>query len=255
MDLGLKNKRAIVTGGSRGIGYAIANTLIDEGAEIATCARGEEALNDALKGWNDRGGKAYGQAVDVSDQEKFKSWFHASAEQMGGLDILISNVTTINTSQGEARWQHAFEMDLMQHIRTAEMAMPYLKQGNSPSIVFIASIASIMNSNMPTETEYGAMKASLISYAAQLATKVGSDNIRVNLISPGPVYHEGGFWQQVEQKNPELYKRAQAISVFNRLGKAQEIADTAVYLASERASNITAANIRVDGGAIKTVNF
>lgn len=255
MDLGLKNKRAIVTGGSRGIGYAIANTLIDEGASIATCARGESALSRALEGWKNKGGTAYCQSVDVSDQGKFKDWFASSAEQLGGLDILVSNVTTINTSQGEARWQHAFEMDLMQHIRTTEMALPFLKQGRAPSIVFIASIASVMTSNMPTETEYGAMKASLISYATQLATKVGSKNIRVNLISPGPVYHEGGFWQQVEQKNPELYKRAKAVSVFNRLGTAQEIADTAVYLSSERASNITAANIRVDGGAIKTVNF
>lgn len=255
MDLGLKNKRAIVTGGSRGIGFAIADSLIAEGAQIATCARGEKALESVVNNWQSSGANAYGGSVDVSDEQAYKQWFENSVGLLGGLDILVSNVTSMNTYQGIDRWKQSFEADLLQHIRTTEMALPHLIKGKSPSIVYIASIASVMNTNMPTETEYGAMKAALVSYATQLATKVGKDNIRVNLVSPGPIYHDNGFWQQVEKNKPDLFKRAQAVSVFNRLGTSQEVANAAVFLASERASNITAANLRVDGGAIKTVNY
>ncbi|MFT4807409.1 MAG: 3-oxoacyl-[acyl-carrier protein] reductase [Paraglaciecola sp.] len=255
MDLGLANKRVIVTGGSRGIGHAISQSIIDEGASIATCARGQESLDKALSQWHKQGATAYASAVDVSDPAAYASWFESAVEQLGGLDIFVSNVTSQNKFTGLDRWRQAFEADLLQHIRATELALPHLKKGKSPSIVYIASIASIMTANMPSETEYGAMKAALISYANQLANKLGKDNIRVNLISPGPIYHEKGFWQSVEKHNPELFKRAEALSVFNRLGTSQEVANAAVFLASPAASNITGANLRVDGGTIKTVNF
>ena len=255
MDLGLAKKRVIVTGGSRGIGHATAQTLINEGANIATCARGAEALNTALDNWQKQGATAYGASVDVSDSAAFEQWFETAIKQLGGLDIFVSNVTSKNEFEGVARWKQAFEADLMQHIRATELALPHLRKGKDASIVYIASIASIMSANMPTETEYGAMKAALISYASQLSNRLGKENIRVNLLSPGPIYHENGFWQGVEKYQPDLFKRVQALSVFNRLGTAQEVADAAVFLASPRASNITGANLRVDGGTIKTVNF
>lgn len=255
MDLGLTNKRVIVTGGSRGIGHAIADSFINDGAAIATCARGKEALDKALNQWHNQGATAFGSSVDVSEPEAFASWFESAVEQLGGLDILVSNVTSMNEFTGLDRWKQAFEADLLQHIRATELALPHLKNGKQPAIVYIASIASIMTANMPTETEYGAMKAALISYANQLANKLGKDNIRVNLVSPGPIYHENGFWQGVEKYKPELFKRAEALSVFNRLGTSQEVANAAVFLASPAASNVTGTNLRVDGGTIKTVNF
>ena len=255
MKLGLNNKKVIVTGGSRGIGKAILQNMIDEGASIATCARGEKALTNTLETWRNAGATVYGDALDVTDQQQYTDWFNTSVAQLGGLDVFVSNVTSRVTTEGEQRWQDTFEVDLMQHIRATELAIPHLKKSTSPSIVYIASIASVMTTNMPTETEYGVMKAALISYATQLASRLGKDNIRVNLVSPGPIYHEGGFWQMVEAKQPNLYARAQAISVFNRLGTAQEVANAVTFLASPAASNITGANLRVDGGAIKTVNF
>jgi len=255
MDLGFTNKRVIVTGGSRGIGHATTQTLINEGAAVATCARGADALNAALADWRGQGATVYGASVDVSDSQAFGQWFESAVEQLGGLDVFVSNVTSMNEYSGEARWKQAFEADLMQHIRATELALPHLRKGKDASIVYIASIASIMSANMPTETEYGAMKAALISYASQLAHKLGKENIRVNLLSPGPIYHENGFWQGVEKHKPDLYKRAQALSVFGRLGTAQEVANATAFLASPVASNITGINLRVDGGTIKTVNF
>ena len=255
MDLGLSGKKAIVTGGSRGIGHAILQNLVDEGVSVATCARGEEALNAALEKWQAQGVDAYGSALDVTDGAAFTDWLESSVESLGGVDVFVSNVTTRVHSQGVQRWQETFEVDLLQHVNATEALLPHLKNSNVGSIVYIASIASIMSANMPTETEYGAMKAALISYASQLANKLGKDNIRVNIVSPGPIYHEGGFWEMVKNKQPDLFKRAEAVSVFNRLGTPQEVANAVAFLASPAASNITGANLRVDGLAIKTVNF
>ena len=144
---------------------------------------------------------------------------------------------------------------MLQHIRLTELALPYLKKGEQPAIVYVASIASVMTANMPTEVEYGTMKAALVSYATQLANQMGQHNVRVNLVSPGPIHHQEGFWEMVKQKQPDLYAKACAVSVFNRMGTTTEVANAVTFLSSPAASNITAANLRVDGGAIKTVNF
>lgn len=255
MDLGLAGKRVIVSGGSRGIGKAIVQTLLDEGAVVATCARGAESLEASLASWRDAGSTVYGSAVDVTDEAAFANWFTQATDQLGGLDIFISNVSNRIQSEGMERWRDTFDVDLLQHVRATELALPHLRSGQDGAIVYISSIAAMMTANMPTETEYGAMKAALISYGAQLATRVGREGIRVNLVSPGPIHHEEGFWEMIQQRNPELYKMAEAVSVFKRLGTPQEVANAAVFLASPAASNITAANLRVDGGALKTVNF
>ena len=255
MDLGLAGKRAIVTGGSRGIGQAIVQTLLDEGVAVATCARGADGLNKNIAAWQAEGAAVYGQAVDVTDEEAFSAWFEKAVKQLGGLDIFVSNVSNRIQTKGMERWRDTFDVDMLQHVRASEVALPHLQQGQDAAIVYVASIAAVMTANMPTEIEYGAMKAALVSYATQLANRVGRDGIRVNAVSPGPIYHKDGFWEMVEERNPELYKRAEAVSVFRRLGTPQEVANAVVFLASPAASNITAANLRVDGGALKTVNF
>lgn len=255
MQLGLTGKRALVTGGSRGIGKAVINNFVDEGMSVVTCARGEASLQASVAEWAGRGHQVEGQVVDVTDADAFSTWFDQGSEALGGLDVLVSNVTTRITSGGLARWRETFEVDLLQHIRAAELAIPHMRAAGGGAIVFVASIASVMTTNMPGEMEYGTMKAALISYAAQLANQLGKDNIRVNLVSPGPIHHQQGFWEMVRQKQPDLYKRAEAVSVFNRLGTTEEVANAITFLSSEAASNITAVNLRVDGGAIKTVNF
>jgi len=255
MDLGLAGKKAIVTGGSRGIGMAIIETLLDEGASIATCARGKEALDAKLEQWSGDGHTAFGEAVDVNDSDAYEAWLDSAVESLGGVDIFVSNVTTLSNTKGIERWEASFDVNLMQHVRATNKLVPHLPKGGDASIVYIASIAANMNTNMPTETEYGAMKAALVSYSAQMASRLGPDNIRVNSVSPGPIYHDNGFWQMVEQKQPDLFKRASALSVFNRLGTAQEVANAVVFLASPAASNITGTNLRIDGATIKTVNY
>lgn len=255
MKLGLEGQRAIVTGGSRGIGKAVIDNFVEEKMKVATCARGAQALSDVVTEWEKSGNTVFNKAIDVSNEVAYKNWFEASVEHLGGLDVFVSNVSCFTDGEGIQKWKDRFEVDLLQHIRATELALPYLKKGNNPSIVYVSSIASIMNSNMPTEVEYGTMKAALISYAAQLATQVGQYGIRVNVVSPGPIIHANGYWESVKKDNPENYKRVESLSVFNRLGTSEEVANAITFLSSSAASNITATNLRVDGGTIKTVNF
>jgi len=255
MNLGLAGKRAIVTGGSRGIGKAIVDNFIEQDMRIATCARGKASFEKNQEHWQRSKHQVLTDTVDVNNAKQYTNWLSAAIEQLEGLDVLVSNVTTRINAGGLEKWQQTFEVDLLQHIRTTDAALEALKQGDRPAIVYVASIASVMSANMPSELEYGTMKAALTSYAAQMANQLGKFNIRVNVVSPGPIHHKEGFWEVVRQRDQDLYKRACSLSVFNRLGTATEVANAVTFLASEAASNITAANLRVDGGAIKTVNF
>ena len=254
MDLGLKGKRIIVTGGSKGIGKTIIDTLVAEGAVVATCARGQEALNESLANWEAAGGTVYGSAVDVTDKTAFAEWFENSVSTMGGLDIFISNVSTRISSKGEQRWLENFDVDFMQHVRATELAISHLKEGNEPSCVFVSTIAANMANIIPMEREYGAMKAALNAYASQLAHRLASHGVRSNIVSPGPIDFTGGFWDQVKNAKPELYKAASQLSALQRHGSPEEVANAVVFLASPAASYITGANLRVDGGALKQVN-
>lgn len=255
MDLKLKGKRVIVTGGSRGIGKAILDKFAEEGASIATCARGGKALDNALHDWRQSGVKAYGEALDVTDSEHYARWLSNSVEFLGGLDIFISNVSTRNTETGEQRWRQAFEVDFMQHTLASEQVIPHLKNGESPAFVFVSSIASVMASIMPIEHEYGVMKAALNAYASQLAHRLAGDGIRSNYVTPGPIHFEGGFWDQVKQADPILFDRASKMSALQRHGRPEEVASAVVFLASPAASYITGANLKIDGGALKHTQF
>lgn len=255
MDLHLKGKRAVVTGGSRGIGKAILNVLVAEGASIATCARGSEALDKALGEWEAQGVKAYGEAIDVTDAVAYARWLENAASHLGGVDIFISNVSTRISSQGEQRWLDAFETDFLQHVRATELVIPFLQESDAGALIFISSIASVMANIMSMEREYGVMKAALNAYAAQLTHRLAENGIRSNFVTPGPINFEGGFWAQVQQADPALFERASQLPALRRHGTPQEVANAVAFLASPAASYITGANLRIDGGALKHTQY
>jgi NAD(P)-dependent dehydrogenase (short-subunit alcohol dehydrogenase family) len=252
MDLGLNGKRALVTGGSRGIGKAIIEALVAQGATVATCARGQAGL-DALAAAHP--GQIKGEALDVRDADAFRGWFERAAEGLGGLDVVISNVSTRVTITGEPMWRETFETDLLQHVRIAELATPHLKAGREASLTFISSIANVLTVLPPGEEAYGVMKAGLVNYAGQLAAKLGREGVRVNTVSPGPIFFEGGVWDQIRQHQPALFERAAQMPALGRHGTPEEVADAVVFLASSRASYISGVNLRLDGAAIRTANF
>jgi NAD(P)-dependent dehydrogenase (short-subunit alcohol dehydrogenase family) len=255
MDLGLKGKRAIVTGGSRGIGRAIAETLAREGVSIATCARGQAGIDEAVQSLRVIGGEAFGDSVDVRDPDALPNWMGSAIDRLGGLDILVSNISTRIDPKSSNWWQETFEVDLRQHVRAFDAALPKLKESEAPSVVFVSSIASVLTQLPPNEIAYGAMKAALTSFAGQMATVNGSSGVRVNLVAPGPIFFEGGVWDQIQQHQPALFERASKLPALGRMGTPEDVANAVAFLASPAASYITGVNLRIDGGAIRTANF
>ncbi len=249
MDLQLENKRAIVTGATRGIGFAIASALIAEGASVSICGRSEDSLKEAL---GRLGPAASGMAFDVRDHAALTNWVERAAGD-GGIDVLVSNVSTRIDPASPSWWPDTFEADLMQHVRLKTLVMPHLSDGGA--MLFMASIAAVLTTLPPYEEAYGAMKAGLVNLVGQWAAALGPKGIRVNAISPGPIDFAGGWWDKVQRANPEAYNRAAQMASLGRLGRPEEVAQAAAFLVSPAASFITGANLRIDGGLLKSANF
>lgn len=255
MDLGLKGKRLLITGGSRGLGRAIVTHALAEGAIVATCARGQAGLDRLASDLGAGQDKLFCQALDVRDAAAFQAWVQTAAEQLGGVDGVVSNVSTRLSGHDEVWWRESFETDFLQHARLAEATYPHLKAGREPALLFISSIASVLSNLPPDELAYGVMKAGLINYTGQLAARWGNKGIRVNAVSPGPIFFEGGTWDTIKQGNPKLFEAAARLPALGRHGTPDEVAKAALFLLSPAASYITGTNVRIDGGAIRTANF
>jgi NAD(P)-dependent dehydrogenase (short-subunit alcohol dehydrogenase family) len=250
MASSMAGKRVLVTGGSRGIGLATCLAFAREGATVVTCARGQESLNEALA---QIGNGSTGAALDVRDEQAFADWVRQSAERMGGLDVIISNVSTRVDPKSPGWWAETFEADLMQHVRLKTLALPMLGEGGS--MLFMGSIAAVLTTLPAYEEAYGAMKAGLVNLVGQWAAALGPKGIRVNAVSPGPIDFPGGWWDGVRQANPAAHARAGAMAALGRLGRPEEVAEAVLWLSSPAASFVTGVNLRVDGGLIKTANF
>ncbi len=253
MDLGLKGKKAIITGASRGIGRAIADTLAAEGASVGICARDEDEVGEAVAALAAKGVTAVGNAVNVRDADAYKKWLHETAEQLGGCDIFVPNVSAGGGMDSEKNWWKNFEIDVLHTVRGCEALMDALKASGSGSIVVISSTNA--REFFAGPMAYNAMKAALVNYAKQLAIFVGKENVRVNSISPGPVYFEGGAWEMIKGAAPKMYDSTVRKIPRGEMGTPQEIANAVAFLASPAASFITGANLVADGGFTKGVQL
>jgi 3-oxoacyl-[acyl-carrier protein] reductase len=257
MDLELKGRKAIVTGATQGIGLRIAQTLADEGVDVAICARTAANVQKTVESLRTKGVNAIGDAVDVSDFASYTKWINSAAQRLGGLDIFVSNTTASPGVGGEEGWKLGFQIDVMGAVRGCETALPYLRKSKSGAIVLIASISGVISKVIPAPGahQYGASKAALIAYGSMLSKEVAKDGIRVNTVSPGPIYFEGGAWDRIRQHVPELYKSAQEACVIGRLGKPEDIANAVAFLASPKSGFTVGQNLHVDGGYMEHIPF
>jgi len=253
MDLGLKGLNAVVTGGTKGIGRAIVETLAAEGVNVAFCARNGDEVERAISDLAKHGVKIVGSVADVGDGDALKTWAAGAAKALGGIDIVVANVSALAVAPDEAAWKKGFDVDLMGSVRLVEAAMSSLEQSKHASIVTISSVSGreIDFASGP----YGAFKAALIHYTQGLAFHLAGKGIRANSVSPGNTYFAGGIWEQIENGNPALFAEAMRLNPTGRMGTPQEMANAVVFLASPAASFITGTNLVVDGALTRGVQL
>ena len=253
MDLGLSNRNAIVTGGTKGIGRAISDLLADEGCNFGICARDDDEVNAAVMALQAKGVKACGSAIDVRDGNILRKWVRDCAEVLGGLDIVVPNVSALAIERNEESWRSGFEVDLLHTVNTVEAAQPLLERSDAGAIVIISSVSGV-EVDMGAGP-YGAFKAALLHYAKTLACELANKSIRVNSVSPGTTYFAGGIWATIENDMPDLFSQALAMNKTGRMATAEEVANACVFLASPIATFITGTNLVVDGTLTNRVQF
>ena len=253
MDLGLKGAKVLVTGSTKGIGRAIAETFATEGADVGVCSRNLAEVESTVAALKAKGVSAYGGAVDVADAAVLKAWVGDMAAKLGGIDVVVANVSALAIGQDDESWEKEFATDMMGTVRLVNAAMPHLEKSAAGAIVTISSVSG-------REVDfaagpYGTFKAAIIHYTQGLANQLAGKGIRANSVSPGNTYFDGGVWNMIKDNNPELYKTALALNPTGRMGTPQEMANAAVFLASRAASFITGTNLVVDGALTRGVQF
>ncbi|HUY96818.1 MAG TPA: SDR family NAD(P)-dependent oxidoreductase [Verrucomicrobiae bacterium] len=249
MDLGLRGLAAVVTGGSRGIGRAIALTLADEGASVAICARGIAGVEATLEELGARGVGRFGAAVDVSDAVATEGFVDAAAVALGRLDILVNNVGgTVGAGvvdSTDEEWQRTFDLNLFPAVRASRAAIPHMRWGGGGSIV---NISSISGHHPGPGSQYATAKAAVIFLSRAMALELSGDGVRVNAVCPGSIVFPEGGWARFRERDPGAYRRFE-LDEFpaQRLGSAEEVARVVAFVASPAAEWVNGASIDVDG--------
>jgi 3-oxoacyl-[acyl-carrier protein] reductase len=246
MKLDFTGRKVVVCGGSRGIGRSIALAFAQGGAAVSICARNKQSLDHAASDLA-KATKAtiHHLPCDLANGPQVTAYVKAAAEALGGIDVLINNASGFGRTDDEDGWKLSLDVDVMASVRASLAAIPYLEQGGG-SIIHISSISGLMPSLRTPP--YGAVKALLIQYTKTQALALAKKGVRVNCIAPGSIEFEGGVWDLAKQHNRKLYDGILAGIPHGRLGKPEEIANVAAFLASDLASWVTGQTIVVDGG-------
>jgi len=250
MQLSFADKSVVVTGASRGIGLAIATSFAQAGASVAICARGKQGLDAAVAGIARYGTRVHGDVCDLGDEASTVNFVKGAAAALGGIDVLVNNASGGSKGDDESAWSAGINVDLLGTVRATRAAVPFLEQSRGGAIVNISSIRGITGSaRLPS---YAAVKAAIINYTISEALVLSNSRIRVNAIAPGSIEFPGGAWEKRKLEEPQLYEATVQRIPARRLGTAQEVANVALFLASDSASWVTGQVIAVDGGQIHT---
>ena len=252
MDLELKGKKAIITGGSRGIGFYTAKLLTAEGCDVAFCARNKEDIDKAETALNEQG-SAKGFQVDLTDESATREFAELASSTLGGVDLLIHNASGFDMSGDEEGWMRSYQVDMMAGVRLVQECLDELKSSEAASITFVGSMASKYHFGRPPSS-YGAAKGAMRVYANELAQAYGKDGVRANVVSPGAVWFEGGSWDDRKNENPKFYAAVEKAIPLGRLGTADEIARIIAFVASPAGIWINASHVVADGGQVASVD-
>jgi 3-oxoacyl-[acyl-carrier protein] reductase len=252
MDLKLSGSRVLVTGGTKGIGRAIVEAFVEEGAEVGFCARQPEEVTATQAALQERG-KVTGHVLDVGDAPGLVEWVRAAAAAMGGIDTVVANVSALAIRDTEENWQASFNIDVMHTVRLFNAALPYLERSANGNIVAISSVSG--RESDFASGPYGTAKTAIVGYIHGLAFQLAGRGIRANTVSPGNTYFAGGVWQSTEQRNRSLFEAAVGLNPTGHMGTPEEVAAAVVFLASPRASRISGTNLVVDGALTRGVQL
>ncbi len=243
MDLQLADLKAIVTGGSSGIGAAIVRVLAAEGCKVTFCARDQARIDAMLRSVDAAPGSVQGSSVDVADHKRFNAWL----ESLAPFDIFIPNVSALSSD-----WAASVQVDIEATVNATEAAVPFLRGSKHAAITYIGSKAGSLAA--PNSAAYGAAKAAVAHYMKSLALRL-LPTVRVNTVSPGDTLVEGGFWDSVRLREPETFQKVLERNPMNRLATADEIARVVAFVSSPAAGFVAGANWYVDGGSVNHVQF
>ena len=250
MDLRLRGSRVLVTGGTRGIGRAIVERFLDEGATVGFCARNPGEVTQTQESLGARG-NVTGSVVDVGDGDALTAWVEQSAASFGGLDVVVANVSALAIPDSEENWELSLDVDLMHTVRLVRAAMPHLERSDAPSIIAISSVSG--RESDFASGPYGTAKTAIIGYIHGLALQLAQKCIRANTVSPGNTYFEGGVWAGIEAGDPELFRTAVDLNPTGHMGTPEEVAGPVVFLASPVARRISGTNLVVDGALTRGI--
>ena len=252
MDLGLKGLKVILTGGSRGTGRAALEVFASEGCDVGFFSRNQAQIDEAAASYAKHGGKVVARRGDLADLDAYPGLLTEIADELGGCDIFVPSASASGSKLAQD-WDACYRMDVLGTVRGCEALLPHLEASKHAAIVILASIAATETFFAPNA--FNAIKAALITYSGQLSQAWGPKGVRVNAVSPGPVWFEGGNWDDIRKGAPDMYKTFEAATALGRLGETEDVASAITFLASPRAGWITGTNLVVDGGYTKRVQF
>ncbi len=252
MDLKLTGLKVILTGGSRGTGRAALELFAEEGADVGFFSRNPTQVAEAVASLSRHGGKVVGKVGDLNDIDAYPALLTGIADELGGCDIFIPSASA-SGSKLATDWEACFRLDVLGTVRGCEAMLPYLEKSTHGSIVILASTAATETFFVPQA--FNAMKATLLTYSKQLGQAWGPKGIRVNAVSPGPVWFEGGNWDDAKRDAPDFYNGVQAQMALGRFGVSDDVARTIVFIASPASAWTTGTNVVIDGGYTKRVQF